>query len=147
MTKLEKMLKDLGTLIDYWDDVDRFEEHIYGANILNTLTDARTWIEDTLKERQWVSVKDRLPENNTPVNAVWINHDPVSYYESIKDKPFVDTVVYNNGVWYWWNATIVDYLENYGSMPDYAIDKSIEITHWMPMPLPEPPKEDKDDDE
>lgn len=52
MTKLEKVLKDLGTLIDYWDDVDRFEEHVYGANILNTLTDARTWIEDTLKERE-----------------------------------------------------------------------------------------------
>ena len=72
MTKLEKVLKDLDTLIDYWDDVDRFEEHVYGANILNTLTDARTWIEDTLKAQQprvltLEEVKDALD------TVVWVD--------------------------------------------------------------------------
>ena len=90
--------------------------------------------------RQWISVKDRLPNDNVPVNVVWVNHCPAKYYSEIKDKPFTATALYFRGNWYWWDSTVEDYLAEYGYWEIGIIDSGIEITHWMP--LPEPPEAD-----
>lgn len=92
---------------------------------------------------KWISVKDRLPEENKAVNIVWVNHNPPSYYQHIKDKPFVATGVYYDGNWYWWSDVIEDVIAEYGGRVDIAgmIDPDIEITHWQS--LPEPPKENE----
>ena len=89
----------------------------------------------------WISVKDRLPKENTAVNVVWVNRNPVRYYAHIKDKPFVATGVYYDGDWYWWSDVIEDVISEYGGRVNIAgrIDPDIEVTHWMPMP--ELPKE------
>lgn len=91
---------------------------------------------------EWISVKDRLPENLKPVNIVWANEDPEPYYEDIKGKPFVATGHYCNVKWWWFSATCEDNLAEFGESEVDIVDDVIKITHWMP--LPEPPKEDND---
>lgn len=92
------------------------------------------------KQPHWISVKDRLPEELTPVNVVWVNHNPQLYYSKIKDVPQSNaTAVYFCGRWYWWDAVLIDWLGEYGrGREESLVDKEIEITHWMP--LPEPPE-------
>ena len=84
----------------------------------------------------WISVKDALPEQNTHVLIVWVNHDPLPYYERIKDKPFVASGVYYNGLWYWWSDGVEALLAEYGGGCIFPVDNAIEITHWMPLPAP-----------
>ena len=93
-----------------------------------------------VKPPKWVSVKDRLPEELTPVNVVWVNHNPQLYYSKIKDVPQSNaTAVYFCGRWYWWDAVLIDWLGEYGrGREESLVNKEIEITHWMP--LPEPPE-------
>lgn len=88
---------------------------------------------------KWISVEEAMPEDNVPVNIVWINQEPPSYYQDIKGKPFVATAVHFRGVWHWWDSTIEDRLAEYGESQYTSLDEFIEVTHWMP--LPEPPKE------
>ena len=78
---------------------------------------------------KWIPVSERLPKDLEPVNITWINHDPESYYNDIKDKPFTATGVYFNGQWYWWSTLCTD---------------AIEITAWMPLPKPYEPQERSD---
>jgi len=92
------------------------------------------------QEPGWISVKDRMPDENVAVNIVWVNTDPESYYEDIKDKPFTATGVYFRGKWYWWSSVVQDYLAEYGVGFTDRMDESIIVTHWLP--LPEPPKEE-----
>lgn len=105
----------------------------------NKYIPAKAVMEAPAVQPGWISVKDRLPDNLDPVNIVWVNKDPPSYYEDIKCKPFVATGYYHNGKWWWFSATCEDYLAEYGCSECDSVDSSIEITHWMP--LPEPPKE------
>ena len=88
----------------------------------------------------WISVKDRLPEENTPVNIVWTNRNPESYYSNIKDKPFVSTGIYFRGKWFWYSVFCEDCLAEYGKCVSDEMDENIEVLYWMP--LPELPKED-----
>lgn len=76
-----------------------------------------------------------------PVNIVWVNRNPETYYSKIKDVPFSATGVYYNGNWYWYSSTCVDYLAEYRKCEWDLMDECIDVTHWMP--LPEPYKEDK----
>lgn len=70
------------------------------------------------RQTEWISVKDRMPEDNVPVLLVWTNGRVTSvipgWHVSIK------------GLGNDWNTSC-------GLRPEE------EITHWMP--LPEPPKE------
>ena len=94
-------------------------------------------------ERKWIPVSERLPDELVAVNVTWINRCPQNYYMHIKDKPFTDTAVLYRGKWYWWDATIIDYLSEYGIRISEAIDKSIDILAWQP--LPEPYKESEEE--
>lgn len=89
---------------------------------------------------EWISVKDRLPEERVLVNVAWINRNPPPYYANIKDIPFSGSAVFYNDNWYWDSTTCIDLLAEYGSNEFDLVDKDVEITHWMP--LPEPPKEE-----
>lgn len=96
-------------------------------------------------EQEWIPCSERLPEDNVPVNITWVNRKPEPYYAEIKDKPFTATGVYFRGKWYWYSATITDYLNEYGRSEWDEIEEStancIEIVAWMPMPDPYEPKE------
>ena len=90
-------------------------------------------------DNEWISVKDRLPDDLSAVLITYENRYPVSYYENIKDMPFTGAAYYMSGKWWWYTSTMEDMLAEYGSELGGTIDESIEITHWMPFP--EPPKE------
>lgn len=96
---------------------------------------------ECLRATNWIPVSERLPEECMPVNIVWIKRNPETYYSKIKDVPFSATGVYYNGNWYWYSFTCVDYLVEYGKCEWDLIDKTIDITHWQPLPRP-PYKED-----
>ena len=87
-------------------------------------------------EPQWILCSERMPEDLVEVNVTWVNRNPESYYESIKDKLFTTTAVYYKGEWYWLSATCVDYLAEYGRCDWNKVDKAIEIVAWMPLPEP-----------
>ena len=89
---------------------------------------------------KWIDVNDRLPEESTstPVNIVWKNTNPATYYADIKNKPFVGTAYYFNGKWWWFSSVCEDYLAEYGRSDADEVEEGIAITHWMPIPdLPE----------
>lgn len=68
---------------------------------------------------EWISVKDRLPDENVPVLVT---------YKSIFDGSYCsDGIAINNeyGQWIWWDEGIAEE------------EVSAEITHWAL--LPEPP--------
>jgi hypothetical protein len=84
-------------------------------------------------------VSERLPEDLSEVNVTWVNHNPEPYYEFTKDKPFTATAVYYKGEWYWYSATCVDYLAEYGRCDWNKVSDVIEIIAWMPLPEPYKP--------
>lgn len=84
--------------------------------------------------RRWIPCSERMPENDVPVNIVWTNHKPESYYSHIKDKQFTATGVCHNGKWHWYSCVCVDYLQEYGKCEVDEVDEAIEILFWMPMP-------------
>lgn len=78
-----------------------------------------------------------MPDELVAVNVTWVNHIAPPYYKHIEDVPFVDTAVYYRGKWYWWDATVIDVLAEYGEDCNAEqIDKDIEILAWMPLPTP-----------
>nr|DAL49819.1 MAG TPA_asm: Protein of unknown function (DUF551) [Caudoviricetes sp.] len=88
------------------------------------------------KKPEWISVKDRPPEEAEPVNVTWVNHRPAPYYSKIKNVEQTATAVYFGGKWYWYSNVCVDMLEEYGRNAVDLLDENIEITHWMPLPKP-----------
>ena len=88
---------------------------------------------------KWIPCSERLPKDLEAVNVTWVNHNPAVYYQHIKDVPKADTAVHYRGMWYWWDATIIDLLGEYdGAYVHYIkpIDKDIEVTAWTPLPKP-----------
>jgi hypothetical protein len=78
-----------------------------------------------------------------PVNITWVNHEPESYYEDIKDKPFSATGIYYRSKWWWYSATAEDVLAEYGRSEFDRVSDSVEIIAWKPLPEPYQPKEDE----
>lgn len=76
----------------------------------------------------WISVEDKLPRSMTNIVLVWLEHEELvgcigfGHYEKYKGQEI------------WFN------LENNEA---FSV-RGYKVTHWMP--LPEPPKEDADDD-
>lgn len=88
------------------------------------------------KKPEWISVKDRPPEEAEPVNVTWVNHCPAHYYSKNKNVEQTATAVYFGGKWYWYSSVCVDMLEEYGRNDVDLLDENIEITHWMQLPKP-----------
>lgn len=109
---------------------------VYVKVIQNMIEQFQEDLEQDEKENGWIPVSERLPEECMPVNIVWINRNPETYYSKIKDVPFSATGVYYNGNWYWYSSTCVDYLVEYGKCERDLIDKAIDVTHWQPLPRP-----------
>lgn len=84
----------------------------------------------------WIPCSERLPEDLETVIVTWINRDPDSYYENIKDKPFTDPAYRYRGRWYWWSTRAIDITREYGRYELDEVDDGIEIIAWMPMPEP-----------
>ena len=89
-------------------------------------------------DNTWISCSERLPEDLVLVNVVWVNRDPPTYYEKIKDVPISGTACRYKGNWYWDSPACIDQLAETGENKFDLVDDGIDITHWMP--LPEPPK-------
>jgi len=97
------------------------------------------WLKELkqLKEQtRWIPVSKRLPKDTKPVNITWVNHNPVSYYADIKDKPFVATGHYCNGKWWWYSAICQDLLDEYGESEADEMSDEIEVIAWMPLLKP-----------
>ena len=86
---------------------------------------------------EWIPCSEKMPKELERVNVTWLNHNPPFYYQHIKDIPQTDTAVYYRGKWYWWDATVIDILAEYGEDSNAEqIDKDIEVVAWQPLPKP-----------
>ena len=85
---------------------------------------------------KWIPCSERLPEEIDAVNITWVNRNPPTYYEHIKDKEFNGTAHYFHGKWYWYSSTTLDYLKEYGESEWDKMDEDIDVIAWMPLPEP-----------
>ncbi len=82
---------------------------------------------DKISRKQWVSVKDRLPEEDE-IYIVAADDEGEPMDERIWGGRAVVCAEYFGGSWSWQDGK-------------YEYDLTGLVTHWMP--LPEPPEEDK----
>lgn len=94
---------------------------------------------EALERTRWIPCSERLPEDLVLVNVVWVNRDPPTYYEKIKNVPISGTACRYKGNWYWDSPACIDQLAETGENKFDLVDDGIDITHWQP--LPEPPEE------
>ena len=77
---------------------------------------------------EWISVKDRLPEFDTPVMIILGgSFHSKNIWLMLRDND------YDGWLWSEHISGCINDKDNYEASDDYA------VTHWMP--LPEPPKE------
>lgn len=117
MTKFEKVFKGLEVCIEYNDELWCGEDCPYQTTGKDCSYELMKDALELLKEQQWVSVKDRLPERTLRPNRFLVSCRDPRFHTTV-----VDSMRFSNGVWYYDGAPI-----------------EREVTHWMP--LPEPPKE------
>ena len=131
-------IKDrLSSYHDWMQDIVNRHKLVTARDFLEMIEQLQEDLEQDEKENGWIPVSERLPEECVPVNIVWTNRNPETYYSKIKNVPFSATGVYYKGNWYWYSSTCVDYLAEYGKCEWDLVDKAVDITHWQP--LPEPP--------
>lgn len=94
---------------------------------------------------RWIPCEEKLPKDLEVVNITWINHRPMTYYADIKDKPFTATAIHYDDKWWWYSPICEDMLAECGKSECDKMDADIEVTAWMP--LPEPYKGERRDDE
>ena len=108
-----------------WQDVPKSEIEIDGDDInicLEGDKDGNNYCvvkkADMLKllGMEWISVKDRLPEEGVPVLVTGVVKKG--------DHPYLVDYIYKDD-WFWWPM-------------NYNRTRGFVITHWMP--LPEPPE-------
>lgn len=85
---------------------------------------------------KWILTKDKLPDTDDAYIVTWVNHNPASYYAEIKDIPFIGFAYYQRGRWYWYSATCLDVIREYGDSPYDRVQADIEIIAWMKAPDP-----------
>ena len=96
-------------------------------------------LDETIKELKhdgWILTKDKLPDTDDAFIVTWVNHNPESYYAEIKDVPFIGFAYYQRGRWYWYSATCLDVIREYGDSPYDRVQADIEIVAWMETPRP-----------
>ena len=106
-------------LVELLDDIqvrgeDFTDYEIYGMRVPDTVSNedvASHLIAHGVTVQEWISVKDRLPEENERV-LVWIGNN--RYNDVRKDTDRV-----HNGKWVRWGGC---------------------VTHWTPWNMPKPPK-------
>lgn len=116
-------------------DKEQLKRHIRNSDL--TAMEKR-YLEGLVDGTRWIPCSERMPENCEPVNIVWTNNNPESYYSHIKDKLFTATGICYDGKWHWYSSVCEDYLAEYGRCEMDEVDEEIEILFWMP--LPEPPE-------
>lgn len=121
----------MGRLID----ADRLKANINTAfwSGIEKIIDSAPTIEVT---SEWIPCSERLPDRLVAVNITWVNHNPPSYYEDVKDEPFTSTAYYHKDKWWWYSCVCGDMLAEYGQSDFDEIDKDIEVIAWMPLPKP-----------
>lgn len=122
--------KELSKRWDISDDQDFCNKEVWDA-----LRNAPTLSAEAVQG--WIPCNKQMPDELEAVNVTWVNHLAPPYYKHIEDVPFVDSAVYYRGKWYWWDATVIDVLAEYGEDCNAEqIDKDIEVIAWMPLPKP-----------
>lgn len=78
-----------------------------------------------MENKEWISVKDKLPEEN---QTVWC-------YNSETKNIFIGAYIYliNEG-WFWAGSNGCFYTENEKIITECEID-DYDVTHWFPSPL------------
>ena len=90
----------------------------YGCGKYNLLSAIVELIRKAPAVNDWISVEDRLPEQDRAVLAAYT-------YSFSGDRKFVDiAIIYNEKDWCWYSN-------------DESIDHRTNITHWMPLPSTE----------
>lgn len=118
MTKLENTIAWLKDFRDYFRERTRPEYNIefYGCNVVDKFDE----VLELLKEREWISCKDKLPEKS-------------GYYLIISD----------NG-----HADVLSYSVRHKAFNAFDLFEdaryALRCTHWMP--IPKLPKGDEQDD-
>lgn len=146
----------MSDLISRADAIEAVRSRLY-QSAMNNDGEARETFADIAENRielwlnevpsadaEWIPCNKQMPDELEAVNITWVNHNPPPYYKHIEGVPLVDSAVYYRGKWYWWDATVIDVLAEYGEDCNAEqIDKDIEILAWMPLPTPYKGGEDK----
>lgn len=97
-------------------DGEQFSPKEHWEGVLAAFAEAKLTLDDMQTVNGWISVKDRLPDNEQDVLA----------YLDCGEETRIAPCNYVNGVWFDCTMNCVVILQH--------------VTHWMP--LPEPPKEE-----
>lgn len=78
-------IKDrLSSYHDWIQDIVNRYKLVTARDFLEMIEQLQEDLEQDEKENGWISVSERLPEECMPVNIVWINRNPETYYSKIK---------------------------------------------------------------
>lgn len=125
-------VKECNEKCPYWLEDDKFD--LYGPNAeisdrYQLCRAAADMLEQDAKKTSWISVKDRLPDEDLAYMVFyheWSNGEFLPKY----DERYVKILKFFRGLGWRFPVCVDKRCEN---------DTNREVTHWMP--LPEPPKE------